>query len=120
LIPIYIYIYIKKNIPFEDKHDQMILVWDFDLWNGTNVGNHLNPTLKQINNNSSFRILVHHFNQNMKTVLNIHHMNFEFAIENTYFLLLLSYYKGKNKWPSWIEIITLTCLSNLKIIIKNC
>jgi len=41
--------YIKKNIPFEDKHDQMILVWDLGLWNGTNMQNHPNPTLKQIN-----------------------------------------------------------------------
>jgi len=58
---------IKKNIPFEDKHDKMILVWDLGLWNGTNMQNHPNPTVKQINSNSSFGILVHHFKQNMKT-----------------------------------------------------
>lgn len=55
--------YIKKNIPVEDKQDQMILVWELGLWNGTNLGNRPNPTLKQINSNSSSGILVHHFKQ---------------------------------------------------------
>jgi len=35
------------------------------LWNRTNLGNRPNPTLKQINSNSSFGILVHHFKQNI-------------------------------------------------------